>query len=436
MQRLKFAIGLVALAVVSILGGLILAATALPLVAGWERVVLTSGSMQPLIDPGDVVLTTKPVHPLDHGEVIVFKNPTKPGSFITHRVVENLPDGSYRTKGDANAQADVFPVTQENVVGRGVTLVPAVGLPVIWARQGHPVLAGAVVMLVLLLACVSRYALLTKYDPWLHSEAPNTRAEDSESSAEQVIPLSVASRNGAASALGSWQGKYGHREATISEGRRKSQWLGTRIAKSALSALLPSLLIVTVTAAEIAPRFSAAAFTAHTANSGNTLRVPCKSSIVTANADTFVEENLGHPQGTSVKLHVAAHAQDQHTLLRFPVSAIPSGCTIVAATLRLYSTSSVAGRTIEAAMTTDSWSEATTTWSNHPNAIGSPATSPSGSGVGWREWTVTEQTLAMASTGKVNFRLRDAGEATGTKQYQEYSSREGTNPPQLVLTLN
>lgn len=169
-QRLRFAVGLVSFVIVSMLGGLVLSASVLPLVTGWERVVLTSGSMQPAIDPGDVVLTSTAVHPLDPGTVIVFENPNKPGSLITHRIIENLPDGSYRTKGDANAQADVSPVAQDTVVGRGVTLVPAVGLPVIWARQGHPALAGAVAVLVLLLVWLSRYGLLSKYDPWLCHE--------------------------------------------------------------------------------------------------------------------------------------------------------------------------------------------------------------------------------------------------------------------------
>ena len=55
MRGLKFAAGLISLMVVTALAGLALVAVVLPLVLGSERVVLTSGSMEPLIDPGDFV---------------------------------------------------------------------------------------------------------------------------------------------------------------------------------------------------------------------------------------------------------------------------------------------------------------------------------------------------------------------------------------------
>lgn len=168
MMRLKFVMGLVSLMLVTLLGGLILSATALPLAMGWERVVLTSGSMQPMISPGDIVLASKPAHPVEPGTVVVFNNPNKPGSLITHRVVEQLPDGSYKTKGDANPQPDISPITQDNVIGEGALLVPTIGLPAIWAQQGHPTLVGAGAIVIFLLVWLSRYGLLTRHDPWLN----------------------------------------------------------------------------------------------------------------------------------------------------------------------------------------------------------------------------------------------------------------------------
>jgi hypothetical protein len=42
------------------------------------------------------------------------------------------PDGSYRTRGDANAAPDSTPVPARDVVGRGRLLVPMVGLPLLW----------------------------------------------------------------------------------------------------------------------------------------------------------------------------------------------------------------------------------------------------------------------------------------------------------------
>lgn len=80
MRRLKFVVGLMSLTMVTALAGLVLVATALPLAMGWDRVVLTSGSMMPLIEPGDVVIVSKVEHPIQPGTVITFKNPNKPAA--------------------------------------------------------------------------------------------------------------------------------------------------------------------------------------------------------------------------------------------------------------------------------------------------------------------------------------------------------------------
>lgn len=427
MQRLKFAVGLMSLVIVTVLSGLVLAATAMPLLSGGNRVVLTSGSMTPLIKPGDLVLTTKADHPLDPGTVVVFKNPNKPGSLITHRIIENLPDGRYRTKGDANGQPDISPVEQENVVGRGSLLIPVIGLPVIWARQGYAVLAGAAAVVVLLLVFFTRYGLLNKYDPWLNSPAPVVPPERVDNAKEKIQPPSAAPSADALSG-------HGPCLAPVIDGpgagaQQSHQKRGAKTAALAVTALLT----IAVAGPATAPQPSAAAFTAHTASSGNLLRVPCAGRTVTATADTYVDQRHTSTVGSSTELRVLSHAQDQRTFLQFPVSAISTGCKVVAANLRLYSTSYTAGRTIEAVQVTGPWSEATTHWGNQPATVAPAATSSSGPG--WRDWTVTEQALAMLPSGTVNLMLRDSVEDKGTNNSQVYSSREGANPPQLVLTL-
>ena len=55
---------------------------------------------------------------------------------VTHRVVGQEADGSYRTQGDANPTPDPRPVHPGNIVGVGRLLVPMVGLPVVWLRSG------------------------------------------------------------------------------------------------------------------------------------------------------------------------------------------------------------------------------------------------------------------------------------------------------------
>lgn len=101
----------------------------------WTPVVITSGSMRPAINDGDLVIaaTVDPAS-LVPGDVVVVTRDD--GSLVTHRIVSIEPDGRLRTRGDANAVVDSSPVSREAVLGRGRLLVPGVGLPLVWARRG------------------------------------------------------------------------------------------------------------------------------------------------------------------------------------------------------------------------------------------------------------------------------------------------------------
>jgi signal peptidase I len=94
--------------------GLCLAATMLlPAALGYQRYVITGGSMQGTYDRGSIVFDKPvPVSDLHVGDVITYSPPADTGvhGLITHRIVsvsDHGKDGvSYRTKGDANPQAD------------------------------------------------------------------------------------------------------------------------------------------------------------------------------------------------------------------------------------------------------------------------------------------------------------------------------------------
>ncbi len=120
-------------------------------------------------------------------------------------------------------------------------------------------------------------------------------------------------------------------------------------------------------------------------------------------------------------------------LVRFALPAIPSGCQVVDADLRLYAGSYKTGRTIQAYSLTASWTESGVTWSNQPAAVGAAATAASGSG--YLEWNVTSQ-LAGTYGANTGFLVRDQVEGNGGVE-QGYNSREkgADNPPQLVITF-
>lgn len=101
----------------------------IPRLAGYDAYVVVSGSMEPNIPVGSLVFA-KEVDPakLSGGDVIVFVDPSRSSTPITHRVVSNdTESGTLITKGDANEHEDVNPATYDNVRGRVGLHVPRVG---------------------------------------------------------------------------------------------------------------------------------------------------------------------------------------------------------------------------------------------------------------------------------------------------------------------
>jgi signal peptidase I len=99
---------------VIVAAGLCIAATMLlPAAFGYQRYVITSGSMTGTYDRGSIVFDqTVPTSSLKVGDVITYSPPAASGvdGLITHRIVSIEDHGkggvSYRTKGDANPNAD------------------------------------------------------------------------------------------------------------------------------------------------------------------------------------------------------------------------------------------------------------------------------------------------------------------------------------------
>ena len=90
-------------------------------------------------------------------------------------------------------------------------------------------------------------------------------------------------------------------------------------------------------------------------------------------ADSFVKE--GYPSsnyGSNDELYLGWSSSGGHyyTYVKFDLSSIPEGSTIVSAKLKLYVTytaGSIAGRTAKAYRVTEDWNESDITWNNKPN---------------------------------------------------------------------
>lgn len=160
-----YATGTVSMLVISMAGSLVLW-IALPWAfLGWSPTLVTSGSMRPLVSPGDVVLI-RPARPQDLAvnTVVLYDRPDT--GRILHRIVEERPDGTYQTQGDANSSPDSEYVRRSDIRGVAVLAVPWIGRPSLWLYQGRvPLVVAAGLALLACLALAPR-SFDPAFDPW------------------------------------------------------------------------------------------------------------------------------------------------------------------------------------------------------------------------------------------------------------------------------
>lgn len=113
---------------------LLLLSSALPIPGGVKTFVVQSGSMEPSIKTGGIVVV-KPADSYAVGDVITFgpRSKTKPPT--THRIIEVKEDGNFVTKGDANDDEDMRTVSRYEVIGKVLFSVPYVGYAVAAAQK-------------------------------------------------------------------------------------------------------------------------------------------------------------------------------------------------------------------------------------------------------------------------------------------------------------
>lgn len=123
--------------------GMLVLWSLLPLLAGWTPRVILSGSMEPRVHVGDVVVTREVPGPtIAEGQVLTVADPDHPGRTRTHRV-ESRDGETLVLKGDANRTADSSTVAVADVLGVGVVRVPYVGLPAYWLAERNWLALGA-----------------------------------------------------------------------------------------------------------------------------------------------------------------------------------------------------------------------------------------------------------------------------------------------------
>ncbi len=108
------------------------ALSALNLPGNYKLFMVMSGSMEPTIKTGSVVVV-KPEKTYAKGDVITFQDPTKSKTTITHRIFE-ASDSAFLTKGDANKTPDTTEIRKGQILGKEILAVPFIGYVINFAK--------------------------------------------------------------------------------------------------------------------------------------------------------------------------------------------------------------------------------------------------------------------------------------------------------------
>ena len=100
---------------------------------GYEVKVVQSGSMEPAIKTGGIVVIA-PTKNYRVGDVVTYGRDTRGKIPVTHRIIEDAGRGYYVTKGDANQNTDPKTVAERNIIGKVVLSIPYLGYAIQFAR--------------------------------------------------------------------------------------------------------------------------------------------------------------------------------------------------------------------------------------------------------------------------------------------------------------
>ena len=105
----------------------------IPLVFGIGTAGVGSGSMEPTIREGDLIVIRRTGDYKDN-DIITFYDP-KRQEYVTHRIIGITPAGEYFTRGDANPGQDIGSVSPSQVRGEVVAVLPSIGKAAAFLRS-------------------------------------------------------------------------------------------------------------------------------------------------------------------------------------------------------------------------------------------------------------------------------------------------------------
>ena len=127
-----------------------------PGIGGYSPLIVLTGSMEPEIKSGDLIIVKKiDAHDVKVHDVISFFDPDGNGtSILTHEVIEIIEENgtlSFRTKGTANNTADRLAVSADKLVGIYQMKIPGAGNVAMFMQSTPGLIVCMVVPLALLI---------------------------------------------------------------------------------------------------------------------------------------------------------------------------------------------------------------------------------------------------------------------------------------------
>ena len=113
----------------------------LPMLFGFGNAIIVTGSMEPTLAPGDMIIIRRQSG-YEVGDIVTYQA----NSCITHRIVAATADG-YVTRGDAN-NADDGVVRPEQIIGKVVKVIPRIGNAILFLHTPFGILLLVVSLLV------------------------------------------------------------------------------------------------------------------------------------------------------------------------------------------------------------------------------------------------------------------------------------------------
>jgi len=125
--------------VLLVLVSLATASTVLDIPKGTKFLMVQSGSMEPSIKTGSIVVINK-ASEYKEGDIVTYQvgnnlGLRNPSNIITHRIFKIEDNGSIITKGDANDTPDSVNVTKNQIIGKVRLSLPFLGYAVSFAKS-------------------------------------------------------------------------------------------------------------------------------------------------------------------------------------------------------------------------------------------------------------------------------------------------------------